>query len=127
MSDDDESLPATGLVLGIVFGVGLASVTAVLLDQSIATTAGYGAGAGLVVGSLTGRLADANRGQEQWGTRVVGGGAVLGLVLGVVVGALVAWAQAAPLTSGMVVGGPAGLVHGVLVGGLLAANERAKE
>jgi hypothetical protein len=125
--EPDESLAATGLVLGIVFGAGVATVAATLVDQSVAVTGGYGAGGGLVVGALTGRLAEANWGEERWPTRVIGGGGVVGLLVGVALGALVAWTGDADVTAGALVGGPAGLVHGLLVGGVIVANERAKD
>lgn len=124
--DAEESLPGTGLVVGIVLGAAVGAVAALLVDQSLALAAGYGAGGGLVVGGLTGQLADANRGQDEWVTRVVGGGAALGLLVGVALGALVAWVQSDTVAGGMVVGGPAGLVHGLLVGVVLVANDRAK-
>lgn len=127
MGNGEESLPATGLVVGIVLGVGVAASTALLLDQSPGLSAGYGAGAGLVVGALTGKLADANRGEGEWVTRVVGGGTLLGAVVGLGVGAVFAWAQSGTIASGALAGGLAGLLHGALVGAVLAANERVKE
>ena len=123
----DESLPATGVAVGIVFGVGIAATAAALFGGSIAITAGYGAGGGLVVGALTGRLADANRGQDEWAIRVIGGGAALGLAVGLVLGTLLVWSWGDPTLNGLLVGCLGGFVTGLLVGSVLVANERAKE
>lgn len=116
---DETALTAQATGIGLVLGAGLASTVGVLVDGSLATLAGYGAGAGLVVGVVAGRVAGANRRTEQLRLRIVGGSAVLGLLVWAAIGLVVAWSMDASLPVGLAVGAATGVVHGGLVGGLV--------
>ncbi len=117
----EESMPpsAVGLLGGIVFGSGVGATVGVLAGVDFGQTIAYGTGGGLLVGTLAGRLAVANRGERNLATRIVGGTGVLGFLVGVLVGIVAAWGWDGSLVAGLAVGGAAGLTHGLLLGGVL--------
>lgn len=117
----DAPLPATGLAVGLIFGAAAGSILGVVVADA-APTLTYGAGGGLLVGTLVGRLIEANLGEERLRVRVVGGSAVVGLFVGAVVGAVAAWSIDAGVAVGASVGAGVGLFHGALVGAALLSS-----
>ncbi|MFB6103520.1 MAG: hypothetical protein ABEJ57_00350 [Halobacteriaceae archaeon] len=106
-----------GAGIGLVIGVGIAATAAVLAGvDGIATVAGFGAGAGLVVGALTGRYADTTEGETDQRTRVLAVAVGLGIVVGAVLGGLAAWTSERAVATFIVGGAAGGVVFGAMVG-----------
>jgi hypothetical protein len=119
---DDRRLSNLGTGIGLVFGGALGLLVGVILGTDIVSPLSYGTGGGIIVGALAGRLVRANRGEDAFAVRVVGGCATVGLLVGAGVGGVSAWSVDASLTSGAAIGAGAGIVHGLVVGGLLLST-----
>lgn len=121
---DVDSLQQYGAGVGIPFGAGVAATTAAAVGVSgtLATVVGYGAAGGLVVGALAGRFAETTRPRENWRLRVAGFTLVVSLLVGSALGGLTAWIETAAVANGVLAGGAAGGVFGLLVSGVLVAT-----
>ncbi|MHB9286276.1 hypothetical protein ACKVMT_04460 [Halobacteriales archaeon Cl-PHB] len=115
----DLSPARAGVLAGLVLGAGLGAVAGILNGVDFALTIGYGVGGGIVVGAFAGRLVRANRGQSHLPLRIVGGAVVLGVVVGAFVGTVAAWGFDESMLKGLGVGAGLGVVHGLLLGGVL--------
>lgn len=120
---DDRRLSNLGTGIGLVFGSALGTLVGVF-SGDLVTPLSYGLGGGIIVGALAGRLVRANTGESDFAVRVVGGSATVGLLVGVAVGSVGSWSADAATSTGALVGAGTGLVHGLLVGGLLLATAR---
>ena len=116
---DERQLSSLATGIGLVFGSALGTLSAVVFGAELFSAASYGTGGGIVVGALVGRLVRANRGEDNFRVRAVGGAGTVGLLVGAGVGSVGAWAVDAPLSKGAGLGAGVGLVHGLLVGALL--------
>lgn len=118
---DERQLSSLATGIGLVFGSAFGTLVGVVLGTELFSAASYGTGGGIVVGALVGRLLSANRGEDDFRVRVIGGAATVGLLVGVAVGTVGAWAVDAPLSNGAGLGAGVGLVHGLVVGTLVFA------
>lgn len=106
-----------------MFGVGIAATGAVVAGlDAFATVAGFGAGAGLVVGAVTGQYADAADTHPDRRSRVLAVAVGLGLLGGAGVGGVTAWAYDRALSTFIVGGAAAGVVFGAMLGVALLAG-----
>jgi hypothetical protein len=124
MAGDDRSLSTLGVGIGLVLGSAVGALVGALLGIEVASLVGYGTGGGLVVGAVAGRLIEANRGEDQFQVRALGGSAAIGLLVGASVGTVGAWSLDATLLTGLGVGAGAGLLHGFVVAAILLATLR---
>ncbi len=116
---DERQLSSLATGIGLVFGSALGTLAGVVLGADLLSAASYGTGGGIIVGALVGRLLTANRGEDEFRVRVIGGAGAVGLAVGVAVGAIGAWTLDAPPANGVALGAGIGLLHGLVVGALV--------
>jgi hypothetical protein len=106
----DRSTAASLVGTGLVLGVGLGALVAVLASVNVASGAGYGISGGILVAAVVETL------DRRGTTTLVPACAVAGAAVAAAVGAVAAWSHDASLLAGAGVG----IIPGLLLGGFLA-------